>query len=69
MVKKVVQQGRSHFDARSVLPVREHDQMARTPLVPFFIIPSRHIDHFPKAGPYWNSHELPKNPSDHDLRR
>ena len=38
MIKKDVQQGRSHFDARSVLPVREHGKMARTPLVAFFII-------------------------------
>ena len=36
MIKKVVQQGRSDFDARSVLPVREHDKIARTPLVAFF---------------------------------
>ena len=28
MIKKVIQQGRSDFDARSVLPVREHDKMA-----------------------------------------
>ena len=34
-----VQQGRSHFDARSVLSVREHGKMARTPLVAFFNIP------------------------------
>jgi hypothetical protein len=33
MVKKVIQQGHSHFDARSVLPVREHGKRARTPLV------------------------------------
>jgi hypothetical protein len=39
MIKKVIQQGRSHFDARSVLPVREHDKIARTPLVAFFNIP------------------------------
>ena len=39
MIKKVVQQGRSDFDARSVLPVREHDKIARTPLVAFFNIP------------------------------
>jgi hypothetical protein len=39
MIKKVIQQGRSHFDARSVLPVREHGKMARTPLVTFFNIP------------------------------
>jgi hypothetical protein len=40
MIKKVIQQGRSDFDARSVLSVREHDKMARTPLVAFFNIPS-----------------------------
>jgi hypothetical protein len=40
MVKKVIQQGRSHFDARSVLPGREHRKTARTPLVAFFNIPS-----------------------------
>jgi len=36
--KKFVQQGRSRFDARSVLPVREHGKMARTPLAVFFNI-------------------------------
>ncbi len=40
MFKKAVQQGRSDFGARSVLSVREHDKMARTPLVDFFNIPS-----------------------------
>ena len=40
MVKKVVQQGRSDFGARSVLPVREHGKTARTPLATFFNIPS-----------------------------
>ncbi len=34
-----VQQGRSHFDARSVQGVREHGKMARTPLAAFFNIP------------------------------
>jgi len=37
--KKFVQQGRSHFDARSVHRVREHGKMARTPLAAFFNIP------------------------------
>ncbi len=37
-------QGRSHFDARSVLIVREHGKMARTPLAAFFNIPKRVID-------------------------
>ncbi len=37
--KKFVQQGRSHFDARSVHGVREHGKMARTPLAAFFNIP------------------------------
>ncbi|MEC4672688.1 MAG: hypothetical protein VST68_00735 [Nitrospirota bacterium] len=37
--KKSVQQGRSHFDARSVLTGREHGRMARTPLAAFFTIP------------------------------
>jgi hypothetical protein len=37
--KKFVQQGRSHFDERSVLIVREHGNMARTPLAAFFTIP------------------------------
>jgi hypothetical protein len=37
--KKSVQQGRSHFDARSILIVREHGKMARTPLAAFFNIP------------------------------
>jgi hypothetical protein len=34
--KKSVQQGRSHFDARSVCGIREHGKMARTPLAAFF---------------------------------
>jgi hypothetical protein len=40
MIKKVIQQGRSNFEARSVLPVREYDKIARTPLVAFLIIPN-----------------------------
>ena len=39
MIKKVVQQGRSDFDVRIVLPVREHGKMAKTPLAAFFNIP------------------------------
>ena len=39
MVKKVIQQGQSHFSARSILSVREYGKMARTPLVAFFNIP------------------------------
>jgi len=31
-----VQQGRSHFCAQSVLPLREHGKMAKTPLAAFF---------------------------------
>ena len=34
--KKSIQQGRSHFCARSVLVLREHGTMARTPLAAFF---------------------------------
>ncbi|MFZ1747788.1 MAG: hypothetical protein WAU17_17870, partial [Nitrospirales bacterium] len=34
-----VQQGRSHFCAQSVLSVREHGKMARTPLAAFFNSP------------------------------
>ncbi len=34
--KKSVQQGRSHFFARSVLALREHGKMARTLLAAFF---------------------------------
>ncbi len=51
--KKSVQQGRELlarsrwgsplFDARSVLSVREHGKMARTPLADFFNIPIIHI--------------------------
>ena len=37
--KKSVQQGRSLFDARSVLSVREHGKKARTPLAAFVNIP------------------------------
>jgi hypothetical protein len=43
MIKKVIQQGRSDFDARSVLPVREHDKIVRTPLVAFFNIPMNNL--------------------------
>ena len=39
MIKKVSQQGRSLFEARSVLPVREHGKRARTQLAAFFNIP------------------------------
>jgi hypothetical protein len=35
-----VQQGRSHFDARSVCVMREHGKMARTPLAAFFNRPN-----------------------------
>ncbi len=34
--KRSVQQGRSHFCARSVLVLREHGKRARTPLAAFF---------------------------------
>ncbi len=37
--KKADQQGHRHFDARSIDEVREHGQMARTPLAAFFNIP------------------------------
>jgi len=38
--KKSAQQGRSHFDVRSVHGVREHGKMARTPLAAFSNIPT-----------------------------
>ena len=44
--KKSVQQGRSHFDARSVQAVREHGKMARTPLAAFFNIPRKSMSEF-----------------------
>ncbi len=34
--KEFVQQGHSHFCARSVLAIREHGKMARTTLAAFF---------------------------------
>ncbi len=37
--KKFVQQGRSHFCAQSLPPVREHGKMTRTPLAAFFNSP------------------------------
>ena len=43
MFKKVVQQGRSHFDARSVHRVCEHGKMGRTPLAAFFNIPRKNV--------------------------
>jgi hypothetical protein len=43
MVKKVAQQGRSDFGARSVRSVREHGKMARTQLLAFFSIPKKVI--------------------------
>jgi len=45
-----VQQGHSHFDARSVLIAREHGKMARTPLAAFFNIPNKEG----KVGVYAN---------------
>ncbi len=39
MFKKVVQQGRRAFGARSVHGVREHDKGSRTQLAAFFNIP------------------------------
>jgi len=42
--KKIVQQGRSPFHARSVLIVREHGKRARTPLAAFFNIPLTKIE-------------------------
>jgi hypothetical protein len=39
MFKNVIQEGHSHFGARSVPSVREYDKTARTPLVAFFNIP------------------------------
>ena len=39
MFKKVVQQGRRDFGARSVHGVREHDKGPRTQLAAFFNIP------------------------------
>ena len=41
--KKSVQQGRSHFCAWSVLGLREHGKMARTPLAAFFNRPLREL--------------------------
>jgi len=38
--KKFVQQGRSYFCARSVWIIREHGNMARTPLTAFFNRPN-----------------------------
>ena len=38
--KKSVQQGHSQFCARSVLVIREHGKLARTPLAAFFNRPS-----------------------------
>jgi hypothetical protein len=47
--KKSVQQGRSHFYARSVCVIREHGKMARTPLAAFFNRPENDISRGPKA--------------------
>jgi hypothetical protein len=55
--KKFVQQGRSHFDARSVCIIREHGKMARTPLAAFFNRPM-------KASLPWASQQA----SDHGRR-
>ena len=45
MIKKAIQQGHSYFDARSVLSAREHDKMARTPVVAFATFPEWCICH------------------------
>ena len=39
--KKSIQQGRSYFFERSVLPVREHGKLTRTTLAAFFNRPNR----------------------------
>ncbi len=44
--KKFVQQGRSHFDPWSVLVLREHGKMARTPLAAFFNVPMTMNEHY-----------------------
>jgi len=49
--KKSVQQGRSHFDARSVHEVREHGKMARTPLAAYFNIPLVTLPGSPSTTP------------------
>jgi len=41
--KKSVQQGHSHFYARSVCLIREHGKMAKTPLAAFFNRPYHEI--------------------------
>jgi len=51
-----VQQGRSHFDARSVCGIREHGKMARTPLACLPKLRRRHggffqQTHWGKVGP------------------
>ncbi len=42
-----IQQGRSHFDARSVLSVREHGKRGRMPLAAFFNIPRSDVGNNP----------------------
>ena len=41
--KKFVQQGRSQIFARSVLALREHGKLARTPLAAFFNRPIHNL--------------------------
>ena len=40
----LILKGETIVDARSVLPVREHDKIARTPLVAFFNITIRNFN-------------------------
>jgi len=43
-LKKFVQQGRSLFDLRSVLSVRENGKMGKAPLAAFFNIPLNTVE-------------------------
>ena len=47
--KKSVQQGHSYFCARSVLALREHGKMARTPLAAFFNRPPKGVQIFQRS--------------------
>ncbi len=59
LVEGSVQQGRSLFDARSVLSVRERGKMARTPLAAFSTIPLTPIALrlLPRLNPHQKSRE------------
>jgi len=66
--KKSVQQGRSRFDERSVLSVREYGKTGRTPLAAFSNIPLRVFSLASLRKAVLNSEPIPQKTSYFMLR-